>query len=263
MYDAIILAGGESKQLSQYSPERYEALIKIAGKPMVTFVAHALRSSGQVDRIFVLGPAEALKACELPENSVVLDGGRTIMETIQIGMDALGHVRPVLVVTADIPLLTPEAVVDFLTQCVSAPSVDLYYPIVSKEVNERGYPGNKRTYVTLKEGIFTGGNIFLVNPAIVPRCLEVAEEIIAQRKNPLRLCKIVGWGFVVKFLLRRLSISEAEKQVSSLLGITGAVILSGYPEVGLDVDKPSDLELVQTAFAAKTNMHTLRNESAI
>ena len=57
MYDAIILAGGEnSKQLNQYVPHCYEALIEIVGKPMVTFVAQALARSSNVDRIFVLGP---------------------------------------------------------------------------------------------------------------------------------------------------------------------------------------------------------------
>lgn len=252
MYDAIILAGGESKKLSQYSPQRYEAMIEIAGKPMVMFVAQALRASGKVNRILVVGPAEELACCAFPENTHVLDGGSTIMETIQIGMNALGHKQQVLVVTADIPLLTPEAVNDFIAQCSHSREADLYYPVVTRQVNELYYPGNKRTYVKLKEGVFTGGNIFLVNPAIVPRCLAVAEQIIAQRKNPLKLCRIIGWGFVLKFLCRMLSVREVEQQFSQLLGIRGAVVFSGYPELGLDVDKPSDLELVKSVFSVKS-----------
>lgn len=252
MYDAIILAGGESKRLSQYSKQRYEAMIEIAGKPMVTFVAHALRASGKVDRIFIVGPSEVMASCDFPDNTILLDGGRTIMDTIQIGMKALGHENPVLVVTADIPLLTPEAVTDFINQCAQTTVVDLYYPVVARQVNELYYPGNKRTYVRLKEGVFTGGNIFLVNPVIVPRCLQVAEQIIAERKNPLRLCRIIGWRFVLKFLCRMLSVREVEQQFSDLLGIRGAVIFSGYPELGIDVDKPSDLELVKSAFAMKS-----------
>ncbi|SDF00841.1 nucleotidyltransferase family protein [Sporolituus thermophilus] len=246
MYDAIILAGGQNAEpLRQVSAQPYEAMIDIAGKPMVTFVAEALAACPQVGRIFVVGPARELANCGLPPSAVVVEGGRTIVETISRGMAALGHERKVLVVTADIPLVTPEAIQDFLAQC-SRVEADLYYPIVRREDNERYYPGNKRTYVRFREGTYTGGNIFLVNPAIVPRCMAVAERIIENRKNPFKLCCLLGWSFVFKFIFGRLMLPEVEKRVAAMLGITGAVIESRYPELGIDVDKPSDLEMVRS-----------------
>ncbi|WP_378951164.1 nucleotidyltransferase family protein [Pelosinus sp. sgz500959] len=249
MYDAIILAGGEnSKCLSHFSSQPYEAMIEIAGKPMVTFVADALAAAPQVARIFVMGPVKQLAQCSFPENVILVEGGRTITETIQLGMNSLGHKNKVLVVTADIPLLTPTAINDFLTQC-SKTEVDLYYPIVSREINNQHYPGNKRTYVRFKDGTYTGGNIFLVNPVIVPQCLAVAKELIDNRKNPFKLCCLLGWGFVLNFLIGTLSLSKVKERVASLLGVTGTVIKSSYPELGIDVDKPSDLELVRTTFS--------------
>lgn len=253
MYDAIILAGGaNSKSLSNLNPQPYEALIEIAGRPMVSFVAEALAASSQVERIFVIGPAKELADCELPERATILEGGRTILDTISIGMAALGHQRKVLVATADIPLLTHNAVDDFLAQC-AAVTADLYYPVVAKEVNNRHYPDSKRTYVRLREGIFTGGNIFLVNPNIVPQCMTVAEKIIDNRKNPWKLACIMGWLFLFKFIIGRLTLKAAESRVSEILGITGAVIQSTYPELGIDVDKASDLELVRTTFSLSKN----------
>jgi GTP:adenosylcobinamide-phosphate guanylyltransferase len=249
MYDAIILAGGEnSERLSQFSSQSYEAMIEIAGKPMVTFVADALAAAPQVERIFIIGPVKQLSQCKFPDNTILIEGGSTIGETIQLGMNALEHKRKVLVVTADIPLLTPAAINDFLRQCAET-EVDLYYPIVSQEINNQHYPGNKRTYVHFKDGTYTGGNIFLVNPAIVPQCLVIAEELIDNRKNPFKLCRILGWGVVFNFLTHRLSLSKVKERVAELLGITGAVIQSPYPELGIDVDKPSDLELVRTTFS--------------
>jgi hypothetical protein len=215
---------------------------------MVSFVAQALSASNQVNRIFVVGPVGELAQCQLPPNTCVLAGGQTIVETIRLGMAALGHTQRVLVVTADIPLLTPEAVDHFLQQC-AAVDADLYYPIVPKEVNERRYPGNKRTYVRLKEGTFTGGNIFLVNPVIVEHCMDVAEQFIANRKNPLKLCQMLGWSFVIRFLLGILHLKDVESRVSKLLGVSGAVVESPFPELGIDVDKPSDLELVRATFS--------------
>lgn len=251
MFDAIILAGGEnSKGLDRCSPYIYEALIEVGGKPMVTFVAQALAASGQVDRIFVLGPAAELAGCGFPAGTHVLPGGPTIIETIRLGMRALGHSRKVLVATADIPLLTAEAVNDFLAQAAGV-EADLYYPIVPKEVNERHFPGNKRTYVRLKEGTFTGGNLFLVNPGIVEQCAQVAEKFIAERKNPLALCSMLGWSFVLRFLLGILCLKDVEVRVSELLGVRGAVVQSPFPELGIDVDKPSDLELVRATFSLR------------
>lgn len=249
MYDAIILAGGENnKRLNTYTPESYEALIEIAGKPMVTFVAEALAQCRKVKRIFVLGPIAELAKYSFPDNTHFAESGSTIAETIRLGMAALGHSERVLVATADIPLLTSEAVEDFLLQCANV-EADLYYPVVPQEINERRYPGNKRTYVRLKEGVFTGGNIFLVNPAIVSHCMDVAEEFIARRKKPLKLCCMLGWSFVIRFFLGTLTLKNVEQRVAELLDIRGAVIQSPYPELGIDVDKPSDLELVRTVFS--------------
>lgn len=249
MYDAIILAGGENKEpLGRFSSQPYEAMIEIDGRPMVTFVADALAATPQVEKIFVVGPVEQLAHCDFPANTILVEGGNTIVETIQLGVNALGHQRKVLVVTADIPLLTPVAIEDFLGKC-GKDDVDLYYPIVSKETNNQYYPGNKRTYVRFTDGTYTGGNIFLVNPEIVPRCLVVAEELINNRKNPFKLCCLLGWGFVLRFLIGTLSLSKVKERVAELLGVTGAIIQSNYPELGIDVDKPSDLELVRTTFS--------------
>ncbi|MBP2643920.1 MAG: cofC [Firmicutes bacterium] len=248
MHDAIILAGGESNKLSQ--PGGFEALIDIGGKPMVTFVAEALAASEKVRRIFVLGPSKELAKCKFPGNAVVVEGGKTIVETIRRGIAELHHNDMTLIATADIPLLTAEAVNDFLGQCNNV-SADLYYPIVRKEVNERRYPGVRRTYVRLKEGVYTGGNLFLINPAIVDVCAGMADKIIANRKHPLRLCRMLGWSFVARFLLGTLRLAEVEARVADLLGITGAVIQSPYPELGIDVDKPSDLELVRATFSVR------------
>lgn len=249
MYDAIILAGGENNEhLSRFSSQSYEAMIEIAGKPMVTFVADALAASPQVERIFVMGPISQLRECSFPEGTILLEGGCTLVETIQLGVGALGHENKVLIATADIPLLTPDAIADFLRQC-AAVQADLYYPIVSKEINDKYYPGNKRTYVRFKDGTYTGGNIFLVNPAIVPQCLTVAEKLIDNRKNPFKLCCLLGWGFILRFLLGTLSLAKVQERVEDLLGITGSVVQSCYPELGIDVDKPSDLELVRTFFS--------------
>ncbi|MBP1764897.1 MAG: MobA-like transferase domain containing protein, partial [Firmicutes bacterium] len=121
MVDAIILAGGQnSKPLRRFAGEQYEALIEINGQPMVTYVARALSASRNVDRIFAVGPCGILRKCDFPAETVIVESGRTIIDTIVSGMEALGHDRHVLVVTADIPLLSAQAIDNFLEQCSPA-----------------------------------------------------------------------------------------------------------------------------------------------
>lgn len=249
MVDAIVLAGGENnKALRQASAADYEALIEIEGRPMVWYVVSALAASPLVNRIFVAGPLSELAGCALPGDPVCLPAGKTMMDTAAAGMQALGHQNKVLLVTADIPLLSCEALADFIRQCAGS-EADVYYPIVSKDIVQQRFAAVKRTYVRLKEGIFTGGNVLLVNPAIVESCLAFAGQVVNQRKKPLRLCRLLGWSFIVKFLLGRLSLDDITCRLSELLGITGQVILSDYAEIGMDVDKTSDLKMVCNEIA--------------
>lgn len=244
MVGAVVLAGSPNNGLLQgCSSAAYEALIPIGSKVMVEYVCEALHASAHVEQVVVVGPAEQLADFLASRGVRTVPAGQTVLENVQIGMQALPAPGRVLVVTSDIPLLTGEAVDDFLAQCRDE-AVDLYYPIVPRSAVENRFPGVRRTYVRLKEGVFTGGNLFLVNPGIFPRCLQKGEQLVAARKNPLQLARLVGLSFLIKFIIRRLSLQEAQTKVSQLLGIRGEAVISRYPEVGLDVDKPGDLELV-------------------
>jgi hypothetical protein len=45
-------------------------------------------------------------------------------------------------------------------------------------------------------------------------------------------------------LIRRITIDDAVKRVSNRLGLKGRAIISPYAEIGMDVDKPHQLEIV-------------------
>lgn len=245
MVDAVVLAGSNNNgPLKDCSPVLYEALIPIGPKAMVEHVVEALLKARQIRQVLVIGPVAELTPLLSGERVTIANSAGGIMENIEAGLNRLSGESRVLLVTSDIPMLTSQAVDDFLDLCGDMAG-DLYYPVISKQVVEERFPSTRRTYVTFKEGVFTGGNLFLINPAVFKRCVENGKKIISLRKSPLGLCKLLGFGFVIKFLLRSLTIAEAEKKVSQLLGmIRGVVVVSKYPEVGVDVDKPGDLELV-------------------
>ena len=136
---------------------------------------------------------------------------------------------------------------DFISQCCRVVA-DLYYPIVPKEVNERYYPGCKRTYVRFKEGTFTGGNLFMVNPNIVDQCMGIAARIIENRKKPLHLCHILGWSYVFRFFLGSLRLKDVEQRVGSFWGCLALWFNHPTLNWALMWINPSDLALVRGAF---------------
>ncbi len=247
IFDAIVLAGDSNKPFCKDSSQIIpEALIDINGKPMIAFILESLQQSEYIGRVVVVGSKDLLQkgletfkyTCEIIEQK------DSAFSNLRLGIDVLSSNGKVLVVTCDIPLLTTIAVNDFIDRCMSE-EADVYYPIVSKQVNEASYPGVRRTYVKLKEGIFTGGNLFLVNPEVLSFCTDFAQKAIALRKNPVKMSRILGLGILMRYLSGNLTIASLERRVYGLLRIKGKGIISSYPEVGIDVDKISDLELVR------------------
>lgn len=238
----MILAGApNTNRLTILSPESYEALIPVAGHPMVDFVVAALQNSSLVDEIVVVGPQE-LGYLRREKVTAVIPSQDTLIGNLQRGLDKFGPNELVLVATSDIPLLSTVAVDDFLIRAQEQPA-DFYYPIIEKSASEAKYPDSKRTYVRLRNGTFTGGNLLLLYPRILTGGWDWAADMYRLRKKPLKMCRLLGWGFLIQLLLGRLTIDSLEKRFQQLLGASGKAIVSPYPEIGLDVDKPADYEL--------------------
>jgi molybdopterin-guanine dinucleotide biosynthesis protein A len=250
MIDAIILAGSERLgKLEGYVEVNNKALIKIGQKCMVEYVVDALKKSSNINRIVIVGPSlEMEKIFKEDARIYFAEAGNNIIASVLSGIEALPNADYFFLSTSDIPLLSAAAIDKFLSLCEKK-TADFYYPIVTKQINEKYYPGVKRTYVEFEEGIFTGGNVFLFKAEIAQKCAARGQRLFDLRKKPLALAKEVGLGFLIKFMLKRLSLTEAEIRCSKLLKLVGKVIIIDYPEIGIDVDKPSDLNLVRKVLA--------------
>lgn len=253
MIDAVVLAGAPNNgALSTCSQGKNEALIKINQHYMIEYVIHALSAVPQINNIYIVGikDSQGENFNYLGERVYLIPGGNTIIENAICGIEQC-KTEKVLISTSDIPLLTTEAVEDFLLDCYKEEEWDFYYPIVNKSIIQNKFNKVKRTYVKTREGIFTGGNIFLVRPAVIPPIVSKVQEFIDNRKSPLKLCSILGLKFIILFLLHRLTIAVVEKKVSLLAGIRAKAVVVKYPEIGIDVDKPSDLEIVSEYIKEK------------
>ncbi|MCR4397585.1 MAG: nucleotidyltransferase family protein [Firmicutes bacterium] len=240
---AVVLAGrANDGRLKDVAAAEWEALIDIAGKPMLQYVVDALEGSSSVGDIAVVGPGILASSLKASRARVVPPAGG-LVDNVMAGFDSLSRSGKMLVATSDIPLVTTEVVDGFLRECGDL-DADFYYPIVRRETMEARYPGVKRTYAGLRDGSFTGGNVFLADLGVADRLRDTLEFLVENRKKPGRMAAVLGIAFVFKLLFRLLTISEAEKKAGELYGIRAKAVITDYPEIGFDVDKPSDLGLV-------------------
>lgn len=253
LYDAIILAGGHNApELKKIAPYENEALIIIGNLPMINYVYRALRASKNVGRIVISGPVKDLSVILAKDPDLLfVEGGENAMESFANAVDLLRQGQmseSLLIMPTDIPFITTAAIDDFISQSERY-QADFFYPITSKEVNERKFPGVSRTYVKLREGTFTGGNLFIIRSRVIDQVMHLATELVKRRKSPLAMARLFGIGLVLQYLVKRLTIPAVEKRFAEVTGISGKALISGYAEVGVDVDKPSDLLLAQAYLA--------------
>jgi hypothetical protein len=235
---AVVIGGGRADDaVAAHCGVSVKALAPVGSAPMAAHVLRALRAGGAT-RIVYVGPVTpALE--DLIETRVEAQG--SLIENLRAGLAACANARRVLVSTADIPLLSADAVRDVL---VRDPGVGLVYPVVDMRVSQARFPGGKRTSARLKEGRFTGGNLFLLEPGLVERFLPRLEYVLENRKNVLKLAGLFGFGAIIKLVLGTLTIGELEATASRILGVPAQALITPHAEIGFDVDKVEDLELV-------------------
>ena len=247
--DAIILAGAPADP--EMVPEGglvSRAMVRVGDKTMLQWVVDALRGSPSIGRILAVGDvaADGLDG--------VVEPGDDLVSNVKRGIEELDTKEPVLVVCSDIPLLTARAVEDFVDRAVPL-KADLAYPILPKAHCEKRYPELKRTYLKTADGVFTGGNLMLLSPEFVFSNWEAIANAHAARKHILKLARMIGIGVFLRVILAQLapcvlSVSVLERAASRVLGAKVVAVVSAYPEIGEDVDKPSDLAVVRKILLA-------------
>jgi len=246
MLNAIILAGDKEDGHNVF--ETNKALLPINGKPMIEYIIKALRMTPYVGKIAVVGPVDKLKTVIGDKVDFLVEQGDSMLDNADRGIRLFRNDEHVLILTSDIPMITPKAIEDFILQS-EALKADFCYPVVRKEVNEKKFPGAKRTYVRLKDGVFTGGNIIYISPAVFERCKDFATKLIEFRKEPIKTARLLGTALLIKLVLGKATIAEIERRFDDILDITAKAVISAYPEIGNDVDKPDDVETVSKHFS--------------
>ena len=246
MFDALVLAGGgKPEPLVEQEGVSNKAFILINDRPLLAYILVALQEATSVDRIIVVGPENDLKILQQEGlNFEIQPEKDSMLDNVASGFETVDRNRLCLIVSGDIPLLNAAVVEEFIQLCAPQDH-DFYYPILSRETCLRHFPETERTYVRLKEGYVTGGNIGLVNPDWFFNNRDQLEMFISYRKKPLKLLRILPLFLIFKYLFKSLSLADLERSISRLLRFKARAVPCKCVEIGVDVDKISDLELVK------------------
>ena len=254
--DAIVTAGGvplPGDPLYVYSNGNSKALIDISGKPMVQWVLDALGESKKVDNVIVIGlsPKSGL-TCKKPLHYISNQGRMlaNIVAGVNKSLELNKKNEYVLIVSSDIPAIKGD-MVDWLINTSMETKDDLYYGVCPREVMETRYPTSKRTYTKLKEMELCGADINVIHVRMTTDHLDTWEQLIGNRKSPLRQAAVIGWDTLFQLATRQFTLQGLVERASQRIGIKGRAIVWDKAEPCMDVDKPHQLELMREDIASQ------------
>lgn len=251
--NVLILAGQRCKDgeplpdvLCQHAGVKWKALLPIHGKPMTDYVVAALdASSGLAKPYWVSGLDEALLDGSFNQSPSADGPASSVVKAAYAGLP-----YPFLVTTCDHALLTPDMVETFLKGAKES-GVDFALGLASKTVIQPAYPETKRTYLKFKDDSVSGCNLFYVKNVSGLDAIKFWQAAQHDRKKPIKLARRLGIGMLLKYISGGLTLKAAFEHASSKLGITAQPILLPFAEAAIDVDKPSDLKLVEDILSKR------------
>ena len=255
---ALVLAGsrrGESDPVARYRQVAAKCLATAGGVPLLVRVLRALTASPCIDRVLVSLDDPALRD-RLPELALPPLADRlTILASAQSLSRSVAEAferaqAPMLVTTADHALLDPDMVAHFIAGAERT-GADVAFGVAAAATIQAGYPDTRRTYLRFRDGGYSGANLFLLRTAAAARAIEFWRRIERDRKAPWRLARAFGPVLLAAYLLRVATLAQAPALVSRRLGIRVAAIVMPTAEAAIDVDRPADLDLVESILARR------------
>lgn len=251
--NALILAGnrGGTDAIAALTSSSHKALAPINGVPMLLRLLRCLTACPQVAQIYVCIDDTTLLE-DVPDLAAALHGGvlRVVAPaaspaaSVAQALREIGLDEPLLITTADHPLLTPEMVTHFLNEAPA--DGDLTVAVARIEVIKAAYPESIRTGYRLAGQGYSGCNLFLARRPAAAKVAVFWQRMEKFRKKPWRLVLEIGPLALLRLVLGWLTLPAALNHLSRRTGTRIRAVEMPFAEAAIDVDKPADYELVTT-----------------
>ena len=255
--DVIIPAGGIPKlgkplhKLTQGMPK---AILDIAGKPMIQWVLDAVSEAKSVGRVAVVGLDGSVELSCAKPLTILPDQG-SMIGNIRAGVQFILEKNPnaeyVMTVASDIPLVTGE-ILDWFIGQTKQTKHEFYINMVIRQVLEARFPGIKRRINRVGNLELRGAaDISIFQPKIIFKTNGVAERLESARGHPLRQLNFIGFDTLFLLMLLRLDLDAFINRLSIKHDVDLHPVICPYAEVGMDVDEPLHLEIMNRELAKR------------
>ena len=224
------------------------------GKADASWVIETLLAKPQIGNIVILAQdREMVSALGLTE--LIDDDRVTFAESIGGISQSIAHVVgkapadwPVLVTTADHPLLTVEMVSAFID---GADLGDLAIAAVERRTVLQRYPASKRTWLKFRGGAYSGANLFALRSPATLKALKLWAQAEQDRKKAFKLFWHFGPRLALRAITRTISFPSALHRAGRKLGLNASLVLLSQAEAAIDVDKISDHEQAELILSRR------------
>jgi GTP:adenosylcobinamide-phosphate guanylyltransferase len=249
-WTGIVLAGSRpgGDPFARANGVELKPLIPVAGEAMVRRPVRALLAARAVGRVIVLAQeVAAIRAAIEPDPRLSFDrSGATIAATIAALLEDPATVFPVLVTTADHALLTAAMVEEFVDKAAGA---DLAIGVVERRALMARLPATKRTWIGFRGGAYSGANLFGFGSREALRAVALWRGVEQDRKKGWRMLLAFGPALLLGAGLRVRTIDQSLAAIGHGLSLNLRCIVMRDPLAAVDVDKPSDLALVEAILS--------------
>lgn len=232
-----------------------KALLPLAGRPMVQWVLDAIAASRQIARVFISGssPEHGLRCGDKVVHYLDRESG--VVESVLAGSRAIqssgATMDRALWVAGDLPLVRAE-MLDWFVGQVNDAEYDFYFPVIEQSLMRTRFPRAARTTLRLKDravciGDVYGGNTRVALDDVHP----IWSTFMSIRKSPLKIAARVGVWPLLLFATRQMTTAFALRTARERFGLNATLVECPWAELGMDVDRPSHLDIVSEELAER------------
>lgn len=244
-WTCIVLAGQRPgpDMLAQHFALERKALVPVRGEPMICHVVRTLHMSPHIGTIIILSQdAEHLRsAVDAAGGAVLVESQNSISLSIKAQAETLGFSSPLLVTTADHPLLTVEMIDEFVRHADG----DVAVAMVERQTMLKQFPDAQRTWLRFSDGAWSGANLFALMTQKSSFALELWADAEQDRKKAWRLFLHFGLFLAIRALTRTIGLHQAMERAGKRLGLDAQLVSMSDPVAAIDVDKLSDHVLAE------------------
>lgn len=250
-WTCIVLAGQRPgpDMLAQHFALERKALVPVRGEPMICHVVRTLHLSPHIGKVVILSQdVEHLRsAVDAAGGAMLVESQNSISLSIKVQAETLGFSSPLLVTTADHPLLTVEMIDEFVRNAGG----DVAVAMVERQTMLQQFPDAQRTWLRFSDGAWSGANLFALMTQKSLFALDLWAGAEQDRKKAWRLFLHFGLRLAMRALTRTMGLHQAIERAGKRLGLDARLVPMSDPVAAIDVDKLSDHLLAEKILAAR------------